>query len=498
MYRTPDRLSAPVKEKWSATVAFLFAAAVFGVLALHTLDSSKTAASLSVITMLLAGMTAYWRFKAHGLDALGLFCTAFAGYDGLLLFRLATVSGEEHLVYPSAFGQETYADVGILVALAATVICITALSWETVIAPLFRQGTTGSRTQSELRRRGPEMWFWAGSISYIGGLIMYFLQYAQLGGYFATLAMDRGERYSAGTYANLLSYPFAAFVVPGLAGMFLGAYSGNSRGQRIWSWSLASVWCCLLILQGDRRLVLQALLAIVGVFSIVRPKMLRLRFRTWVLLFLGYAFLSMFGHVRYLINPIVSGQTGAREAFAEVSDNASEEWFTPENTELAGPYYSLLSVVSESTQHLYGKSYYDSFLLVIPKRLYLGEKPELLTRQFDEQVHQGGGTVYGWGYNPVAEAYLNFGTVGVALIFVLWSLLFLGLGFIKHQATWGLLVFAVLLPEAVNANRIDFGVVYTESVYMMVGVLSVVCMNRVFSGFRGGKVRNSTAGGSIR
>ncbi len=498
MYRTSDKTAAPSNQKWSATAAFIFAAAIFGALTLQMVDSSQTAASLSVITMLLAGATAYWRFKEHGLDALALFCTAFAAYDGLLLFRLATVSSEEHLVYPSAFGLDTYADVGILVALAATVTCITALAWDTVIAPLFAQKSTASRTQSELRRRGPEMWFWAGMISYVVGVVMYFLQYAQLGGYFATLAMDRGERYSAGTYANLLSYPFSAFVVPGLAAMFVGGYGGKSTFQRASSWSLFAIWSLLLILQGDRRLVLQALLAIGGVLSVVRPKMLKLRLRTWILLILGYAFLSLFGHVRYLINPIISGQTSGQNAWAEVSGNASGDWFTPENTELAGPYYSLLSVVSESTQDLYGKSYYDSFLLVIPKRLYIGEKPELLTRQFDEQVHQGGGTVYGWGYNPVAEAYLNFGTVGVALIFVLWSLLFLSLGLLKHHGTWGLLVFSVLLAEAVNANRIDFGVVYTESVYMMVGVFSVVCMNRVFTGFRGSPLRNSVSGKSVR
>jgi hypothetical protein len=67
--------------------------------------------------------------------------------------------------------------------------------------------------------------------------------------------------------------------------------------------------------------------------------------------------------------------------------------------------------------------------------------------------------------------------------------LFLCLGFIKHQGTWGLLIFAVLLSEAVNANRIDFGVVYTESTYMMLGVISVLCMNRVLSGFKGSPIR---------
>jgi hypothetical protein len=481
MYRSS---SIPVKQKWSATVAFVFATAVFGVLTLHMVDSAQTAASLSIITMLLAGVTAYSRFREHGLDPLALFCTAFAGYDGLLLFRLATVSSEEHLVYPSAFGQDTFADVGILVALAATTICLTALSWETIVAPLFSRSSNASQTRTELRRYGSQMWFWAGAISYIAGLIMYFLQYAQLGGYFATLAMDRGDRYSAGTYANLLSYPYTAFIVPGLAGMFLGAYSAQIGSQRFWSWLFASLWCVLLILQGDRRLVLQAGCAILGVLSVVRPKMLKLRARTWLLFVLGYVFLSIFGHVRYLTNPVISGQTSVQAAWAEVSDRWTQEWFAPENTEFAGPYYSLLSVVSESAQHIYGESYYNSFLLVIPKRLYVGEKPELLTRKFDEQVHESGGTIYGWGYNPVAEAFLNFGTIGVALVFVLWSLFFLCIGLIKHRGTWGLLLFSALLSESVNANRIDFGVVYAESVYMVLGVFSVICMNRVLAGFR--------------
>ena len=400
-----------------------------------------------------------------------------------MLFRLSTVGGEKDLVYPTAFGGDTYAQAGVLVALAATVICITALSWEALLAPTFETGED-SQTASNLRKHGPQMWFWAGIASYAGGLAMYFVQLAQLGGYIATLTMDRGERYSAATYSNLLSYPFGALVVPGLAGMFLGAYSGRSHSQRICSWSLAALWCVLVILQGDRRLALQALLAIAGVLSILRPGMVRLRFRTWVLLLAAYILFSTFGQARYLAMAVASGRTSVGEASAELFDEWSGDWVAPENTEFAGPFFSLLSVVSENNQPIHGESYYDSFLYILPKALYPGQKPQLLTHKFDEQVHQGGGTIYGWGYNPVAEAFLNFGVPGVAVTFVLWTVLFLTIGFIKHQGAFGLLLFSVLLSEAVNANRIDFGVVYSEAVYLLLGVLCLFCTNRLLSVLR--------------
>ena len=265
--------------------------------------------------------------------------------------------------------------------------------------------------------------------------------------------------------------------------MAFASYSGESKMHRRWSWVFTSVWCVLVMLQGDRRLMLQALLAIVGVLTIVRPELLKLRFRSWLFLGLAYILFSVFGNTRYLIKVVASGETSIGGAFTEMSEEWSGDWIAPENTEFAGPYFSLLSVVSEGRQHIYGESYLNSILFVIPKALYPGEKPEALTHKFDQQVHQGGGTVAGWGYNPVAEAFLNFGTIGVVLVFVLWSLLFLFLGFIKRRGVPGLLIFAVLLSESVNANRIDFRNVYCESAYLVFGVCSLLIMNGLFFQF---------------
>ncbi len=476
--------TAASRTGWNVIAAMLFAFLILSALALQIADSSKAAMSLSVTTMLLMGVTAYWRFRKYGLDALALFSVGFGLYDGLLLFRLATVGGEKDLIYPTAFGGDTYARVGILVALAATVISVTSLSWEALLAPTFQNGGAASRTESRPRGRGPQMWFWAGMTCYAGGVAMYFLQLDQLGGYIAALAMDRGERFSAAASSNFLSYPFGALVVPGLAAMFLGAYRGRTRGQRICSWSLSALWCVLVILLGDRRLALQALLTVAGVLSVVRPGMLRVRFRTWVLIFAGYILFSTFGQARYLVANVASGRSSVGEAFSKVFDEWSGEWVAPENTEFAGPFFSLLSVASESNQHIYGESYYDSLLYILPKALYPGQKPESLTHKFDEEVHEGGGTVSGWGYNPVAEAFLNFGVAGVVLMFVLWTMLLLVLGFVKHHGATGLLVFSALLSEAVNANRINFGVVYSESAYLVLGIICVVFANRLLSGLK--------------
>ena len=80
------------------------------------------------------------------------------------------------------------------------------------------------------------------------------------------------------------------------------------------------------------------------------------------------------------------------------------------------------------------------------------------------------------GFNPVAEAYLNFGVFGVIVVFALWTIAFYMLSSCKTRAPIGVLLFAVLLPEAIDANRIDFRNVYCIAVYFAATVLIVYLM----------------------
>jgi hypothetical protein len=452
-------------------------AAILGALVLQTVDNANAAISLSILVVTLSGSTAVWRFRRHGLDPLAVFCLGFSLYDGLLLFRLATIGKNSVLPYPASFTNETYSSAGALCVIAASAVFLTAFAWESTIGP---------RLENQKLRGHPEeaeMWFWSGLLMYAAGVILYFLQFSQDGGYIAALAIPRGERFELD--AAGLSYPYLAFVMPGIAAMCYGSQVTDTKGKRFTSYGLVAVWCVLVLLQGDRRLVLQAGLSVVAVLSVLRPNLLKVKFRTWFLIAVAYLLLSAFGNARSAITAVASGQSTATEAVEDLGSDWSDDFILPEHTELAGPYLSLLSAVSDSTQHLYGSSYYESFLAVVPRFLYPGQKPPILSSEFASQMHRGGGAVSGWGYNPVAEAFVNFGAAGVALLFVFWTLFFLIIGALRHRGASGIIIFSVLLSEGINANRIDFRNVYGESVYFLAGLVIATVINLLLVGLVG-------------
>jgi hypothetical protein len=68
----------------------------------------------------------------------------------------------------------------------------------------------------------------------------------------------------------------------------------------------------------------------------------------------------------------------------------------------------------------------------------------------------------------------------VVLAFILWTLYFLLIGALRHRGIWGTLACAVLLSEAINANRIDFRTVYCETVYLLAGLAVVAFLRTLF------------------
>ncbi len=454
----------PGTTKGSSLIAGFSALGALGVLLLQIIGGQSSAVSLAVLTILISGFTALWRIRRYGLDPLGAFSAAFLLYDGVLLLRLSLISNSSVLLYPTSFGDETYATAGGLCALAAATVLLTMLTWE---------GTVGGPSRNNFVKPGEASaltWFWVGIVCYCIGLILYYLQFQQFGGYLVGLAMQRGDRFELSSSVNALSYPYMAFVVPGIACMSYGSLTSVKKTRRAAFYTLTAIWCLLVLLQGDRRLMLQAILTIAGVMAVVRPQALRLRVRTWILIAAAYCLLALFGYARDFIFSIASGETTTAQALSEVNDQMSSDWLTPEHSEFAGPYLSLLVAVSVHSEHLYGSTYYESLLTALPRFMYPGQKPEVLSDGFARQMHRGGGPASGWGYNPVAEAYLNFGVVGVLLIFALWTIYFLVMRSIRSWGDWGILLSAVLLSEAVNANRIDFRNVYWETIYFIVGI----------------------------
>jgi oligosaccharide repeat unit polymerase len=470
----------------SFLIAGFAALCALAVLVLQIIGGRNSSVSLALVTILISGFITVWRFRKYGLDPLAIFSAAFLMYDGVLLLRLSLVSSTSVLVYPTTFSNDSYAAAGTLCVLAAATVLLTMLAWEGVMG---KERAIEYRTLSE---SSAFSWFWVGVFFYFIGLVLYYLQFQQFGGYFASLALQRGDRFGLASAESALSYPYMAFVVPGIACMCYGALTSAKQLRRAAFYALTTLWCLLVLLQGDRRVVLQACLTVLGVIAVAKPQTLRLRARTWILIAATYVLFVAFGYVRNFISSVATGETSPSQAVSDLGDQMSGEWLAPENSEFAGPYLSLLVGVSSHSEHLYGTSYYESFFTVLPRFMYPGQKPELLTHEFDREMHAGGGTIGGWGYNPVAEAYRNFGVVGVLLIFMLWTIYFLLIKSIRFWGECGVLLSAVLLSEAVNANRIDFRNVYWETTYFMVGIAAAFMVKETISRMLGRPpVRNS-------
>jgi hypothetical protein len=426
--------------------------------------------AIALIPLLLPFMTAYAAARENGImDPTTLFPAFFGLYNGVLLIRFLSDEARSHLSYPVTFGPEVFFRAGVLSALSAIFIALTWAVWKRPVqkrvVPLDVAG-----------------WFTIGTMLYAIGVVFYFLQYLQLGGYEAALAMNRVERYQRMT--ETFSFPSTNLVMVGLAMMTASSYRRGLR--RITTLVLMGLWCVIVMGQGERRMVLQAVFAVMSAAMFTSLSSTRLKPKHLLIAIVAYAGFSIAGELRLLI-PYIAGEKALYSAdlngpHRRVSDLGDLDFFLdsmkPEYTELAGPYLSVLYNAEREENYSFGRSYVGSIFAFLPRVLYPGTKPLSATEQLDREMHRGAGPVSGWGYSPIAEAFQNFGMPGVCVISSLWMGAFIVLsGFRNSQ--WGLLVAAVLSSETVNVNRIDFRTVYLESFFCIVGVLLASLVVRV-------------------
>jgi hypothetical protein len=327
------------------------------------------------------------------------------------------------------------------------------------------------------RRLPPDAsgWFTIGFAFYALGVAFYFLQYREVGGYWTALAMDRVERFQR--MAEAFSFPSSTVVLIGLAMMTV---SKQARGglKRATILLMTAFWCVIVMAQGDRRMVLQAVLTVFCAAMFVSARSANLKVRHVLLAIGTYAVFSIAGELRLMIPFLAAGKplyladsTIPHHRLSDFDDiDFLLDSIKPEHTELAGPYLSVLYNAEYVNDYRFGSSYTGSIFTFLPRIIYPGTKPLSATQELDLEMHRGSGPVSGWGYSPVAEAFLNFGVPGVCLIPSLWMAGFIVLSGLRNSG-WGLILASVLSSETVNANRIDFRTVYLETVFCIGGVL---------------------------
>lgn len=410
---------------------------------------------IALIPLILPFMVAYATMFERGLlDPSALFVAFFGLYNGLLIVRFLSPEVRDNLPYPMKFDPEIFFQAGLLSALAAIFIAITWACWKK--PPALKSFT----------RNDVAGWFSVGAIFFAIGLAMYLLQYLQMGGYWSSLAMQRGRRFEVMTQA--LSLPYLGFVLVGLVMMMISAQGVRKRWLAI---AMTGLWCLILIPQGDRRLLLQAILAVSSAAMFIARKSVPVRMKHIVLAVMAYGALAVFGYLREQI-PLLLSDSPPQQRIPQ-SDESNPLWESakPENSELAGPYFSVLYNAQQVRDYSLGASYLHTIFTVVPRVVY-SSKPLAPAQDLANTVHRGGPqfAVAGWGYSPIAEAFLNFGIVGVCLGSAVWMSGFIILSRLRNYR-WGLVAVAVLSSESINANRIDFRAVYLESFYCVLVVM---------------------------
>jgi len=406
------------------------------------------------------------RAKRNGVvDPLAVFALSFAAYNGVLLVRFNYGRPEYEALAPTA---GTFFHAGILSALGSLGLVAGWLVSKDRHSDPVSQGSASQCTAS----------FVTGIGFYMVGVALYMAQYWQIGGYMQSVGMDRGQRFEL--LKHTVSMPYEGFVLCGIALMIYGSL-GVSKTRVMLAFVACAVWLGLVLLQGDRRLALQMIMATGVVIGTLRPRLTKLRVVVLVSVAAAYFVAVLFGQYRTLIYDLASGRSTLNQA--KVAAEGQESIMgKPEQSELGGPYVSVLYYSDGGASLRWGSSYAMSIPAVLPRALYPGTKTPAISADLDQALYQGVGPVYGLGFSPIAEAYVNFGLAGPFGVMVLWSMFFAWLGSNRHGGLAGMIVCATLLQEAVNSNRIDFRYVYFESVYCA-GVVPVALITmRVVAG----------------
>jgi hypothetical protein len=421
---------------------------------------------------------AHVRISKFGVvDPAAVFLAFFTGYNGVLLLRIAVgvTAGDLRMPYPVQHHPETYTDAAFLSFLASASIGITLLMLST------RKRKEPTIDPDELDRVSSS----AGIVGFLLaglGLIFFFVNIIAIGGMRLALELPKIKRMElmkeAGTF-----FPYVPVFSAGLVLLALAFWRKRTRGSLIILLGAFGLWSMLSLLLGDRTGIAYAILSIVGLFAVLYDW--KLSYKLVLGAVLVYMVFSVYSQVRWLIPKIGQGTMSAQQAKDWMQANGAADWILPENNEFAGPYYSVVDAAEVSPALRWGNSYADSLLFFLPQGLYPGKKPLPLANEFALEIHNRYATAYfpvsGWGYSPVAEAYVNFSWPGVVLVFAGWAWLFDSLEKFRWRSLTALLCVTMLLPQMQNANRINFLWVFTEGLFALAATLSAVWLCRLIA-----------------
>lgn len=221
----------------------------------------------------------------------------------------------------------------------------------------------------------------------------------------------------------------------------------RDRLYRFVTFSTLGVVAVILLLRGNRNPFILLALPAIGV--LLRHRRLALGWGL-VVVFAVYCAFQTIAIVRNV------GVRNRAEADVQVA------YYDPLRSELGTSYNVWMAARTTPffDQRRWGATFFvNSLVNLVPASIWPNRPPTAAAELSFYYYEKSGDEVFGLGYSPVLEAYVNFGIVGILPWFGLLILALVQLEkFLEEKGGWGICCWAALLPIAVNAQRIDAAV----------------------------------------
>lgn len=423
---------------------------------------SAVVISKSIVIIVLMLSVMYRRYGKYGfVDPLGTLALAFMMYHGLFLLSVG-LQGTSALqtTYPIIFSPQVFSDAANLSLAAAIGIFLAAFIGS---RPAVRRSNSA---RSPLDTSPAPLI--AGCICLLIGGIFTYLDFKQRGGFGAVLVMGRENRYLSADFEGF-SWPFGAFIAAGLAWLAVAQATWRTR-TRVAIFRITFLFFGLLFLVlGDRRPVVQATISALAASAAFAPEVARVTKRKLVFALLAYSLMSFYATFRGQIPSLVTGAITTNDVMTSIHDSELFVSMKPEKTDAAGPYFSIIDSITSDKPLRLGLTYVNALPTIVPGILWPIRKPQSLAVEFADSAHASFYSTSteeaGWGFSPVAEAFQNFGLIGVPIVFFVVTKGFNWLCRLRNGSSLQVVMFAVVCAQALNFNRIDFMSFYDEAVY---------------------------------
>lgn len=434
---------------------------------------------IAVMQILTAASILAIRYRSYGFgDPLFLFTGAFVLYNSSVLLQFAgdaTQTGS-FFTYIRIYSSHELILAGITSLFALFGMWISAV----VLAFLQRRQTVYAPPVISAARSVRNL-FWIGFAAVTLFLLVYVAVIIATVGLVNFLGSVRtgSDRINPSTVLGI-GIPLPPLAIAGFAAMLLGyAVSPSKRRKRILTVVL-TVFVLFNFLQGSRHLIAYLIIMAIGTYATFVPIKVTSPHK---LILIGTVLYSVFVIVSKTRSTLISYFAGTvtLDQWFDLMRQFSWRWLLPVGNEFGGVYLTLLETVNASSPLLLGRTYIEAILYILPTRLYPGVKPVSLGHEFAISISQQYEWLagIGFGFSPVAEAYLNLGLAGIPVAFMLLAFMLHRVGSLRRRGMAGVLVYLVLLGQMVNANRYSLDGVLQEAAFSVAIILFFLALARI-------------------